>query len=119
MFNSVGPTFPANHPIQSSTRYPTALFSKPTPAFVESSSKSVAVKNALVASSSSQKAAALQALRQEAMADLREEKRSIPSRAAFGFFEQAMVTNLSLVLVSTITVVGSGVYFLRGGRLGR
>lgn len=53
------------------------------------------------------------------MMDLPQEKRQLVARAAFGFFEQAMVMNLSWVLLSTITVIGGGVYWLRNGRLGR
>jgi len=87
----VGPTFPLNHPVDPSTRYPTTLFSKPVPAFINPVSKhSALIKAALVASSSQEKAKALSTLYAAALTDLPEIKRYQQVRAGFGFFEQAL-----------------------------
>ncbi|KAF1352585.1 Aldehyde/histidinol dehydrogenase [Delphinella strobiligena] len=112
----VGPSFPTNHSVAPSTRYPTSLFSKPAPAFISPSPSSMAVGKALLSDAGSKKAAALQALKQEAVSDLPRAKRPKQMRAGFGFFEQALVTHVSTILLSIVTVVGGGVYFLRRAR---
>lgn len=112
----VGPSFPTNHTVAPSTRYPTSLFSKPVPAFISPSTSSTAVERALLSDSGLKKAEALQALKQQAISDLPRAKRPKQMRAAFGFFEQALLTNVSTILLSTVTVVGSGVYLLRRAR---
>lgn len=112
----VGPSFPTNHSVTPSTRYPTLLFSVPVPAFISPSLSSTAVEQALLSDSGLKKAEALQALKQKATSDLPRAKRPKQMRAAFGFFEQALLTHVSTILLSTVTVIGGGVYFLRRAR---
>ncbi|GAB7351468.1 hypothetical protein MBLNU459_g2127t1 [Dothideomycetes sp. NU459] len=113
----VGPAFPANHPVVISTRYPTALFTKPVPAFTMPSSKSKAVESALLAASASDRATALRKLYAEATSALAKDKKQEKQiRAHFGFFEQAMLFNLGWVLLTTAGTIGGGVYWLRHAR---
>ncbi|KAL1305027.1 hypothetical protein AAFC00_003926 [Neodothiora populina] len=115
----VGPAFPDNAMIDASVRFPTSLFSKPTPAFVTQSTRATVVADALMAPSTSERRLLLERLRDEAMKELPDYKRKQKSRAAFGFFEQAMLINLGLVLLSTVTVVSGGVYGFKHGWLRR
>lgn len=113
----VGPAFPAHHPVVVSSRYPTALFTKSTPALVTPSPKSKAIQTALSAPSATDRANGLRKLYTEAVADLGgDKKREKQIRAHFGFFEQAMLFNLGWVLLSAVGTIGGGVYWLRHGR---
>jgi len=106
---SVGPAFPTGHPI-SSTRYPTALFTRPTPAFVTNTIQSKTVEAALNGASKSEKSTAVQTLYRQAVSDLPSaHKRPKQTRAAFGFFEQSMLLNLSFVLLSTGATIAATV----------
>ena len=106
---SVGPAFPVGHPI-TSTRYPTALFTRPTPAFVNNSTQSKTVESALNGASKSEKSAAVQTLYQQALSALPSaHKRPRQTRAAFGFFEQSMLLNLGFVLLSTGATIAATV----------
>jgi hypothetical protein len=108
-FFSVGPAFPIGHPI-TSTRYPTALFTRPTPAFVNNTTQSKAVESALNGASKSEKSAAVQTLYRQALSDLPSaHKRPKQTRAAFGFFEQSMLFNLGFVLLSTGATIAATV----------
>lgn len=105
----VGPAFPINTPA-SSARYPTHLFTRPTPTFVTPSTHSKTISAALISATKSQKQIAIQSLYQEAVADLPvANKRPKQLRAAFGFFEQALLFNLGYLLLSTGAVVAGTV----------
>ena len=109
-FISVGPAFPTNHPITSTTRYPTLLFTRPTPAFVLNTTQSKTVEAALNGASKSEKSTAVQTLYRQAISDLPSaHKRPKQTRAAFGFFEQSMLFNLGFVLLSTGATIAATV----------
>ncbi|THZ04485.1 aldehyde dehydrogenase PutA [Aureobasidium pullulans] len=105
----VGPAFPVGHPV-TSTRYPTALFTRPTPAFVTNTTQSKTVESALNGASKSEKSTAVQTLYSQAVADLpAAHKRPKQLKAAFGFFEQSMLFNLGFVLLSTGATIAATV----------
>ncbi|KAI4792970.1 aldehyde dehydrogenase PutA [Aureobasidium sp. EXF-8845] len=105
----VGPAFPIGHPI-TSTRYPTSLFTRPTPAFVTNTIQSKTVEAALNGASKSEKSTAVQTLYRQAVSDLPSaHKRPKQTRAAFGFFEQSMLFNLSFVLLSAGATIAATV----------
>lgn len=106
---TVGPAYPAPHPI-TPTRYPTKLFTRLTPAILTPTQTSNAITTALSASSKAEKAKAVQSLRETAVADLPVvRKREKQVRAGFGFFEQAMVTNASVVLLTLGSTIAATV----------
>ncbi|CAD0010906.1 unnamed protein product [Aureobasidium pullulans] len=105
----VGPAFPVGHPV-TSTRYPTALFTRPTPAFVTNTTQSKTVESALNGASKSEKSTAVQTLYRQAVSDLpAAHKRPKQLKAAFGFFEQSMLFNLGFVLLSTGATIAATV----------
>lgn len=105
----VGPAFPVGHPV-TSTRYPTALFTRPTPAFVTNTTQSKTVESALNGASKSEKSTAVQTLYSQAVSDLpAAHKRPKQLKAAFGFFEQSMLFNLGFVLLSTGATIAATV----------
>lgn len=110
---TVGPAFPLGHEIDPSVRYQTKSFSRPAPAFAGFPSTSTLVEKAFLADTQSEKGAAVQAIKQDAISTLPAKDRKQPLRAHFGFFEQAMLVNLGFVLVSTTTLVSGGWYLLK------
>lgn len=75
-------------------RYPTSLFSKPSPVYVTSGAHSELVEKALGASASeTDRATALQHLYRAAVEALPKVKRGKQLTAGFGFFEHAFCTS--------------------------
>jgi hypothetical protein len=112
----VGPAYPIGHPVTTS-RYPSALFTRPTPAFVTHTTQSKTIEAALNGASKSEKANAVQTLYRQAVSDLpTAHKRPKQTRAAFGFFEQSMLLNLGFVLLSTGATIAATVIFGKRAR---
>jgi hypothetical protein len=102
----VGPAFPASHPIDLAARYPLDLFKAPKPAFIIPPLSSVALDAAL----SSQSNAAAQMLLTQATVPLAAFKRN--PGGGVGFFEQGFLMNAGLILTTTVSITGFGVYYL-------
>ncbi|KAK3117127.1 hypothetical protein LTR53_001784 [Teratosphaeriaceae sp. CCFEE 6253] len=101
----VGPAFPTAHPIDLAVRYPPHLFSERRPAYVKPAARSELLQTALA----SENHAAAKALMAEAMAPLAMMKRH--PGGGVGFFEQGFLMSTALILTTTISVTGAGVYW--------
>ncbi|KAK5129995.1 hypothetical protein LTR08_002550 [Meristemomyces frigidus] len=101
----VGPEFPAAHFIDPAVRFPADLFSVQRPAFIRPRPDVALFEEAL----SSPNNAAAQRLLGEATAPLAIMKRS--QGGGVGFFEQGFFLGLGLILTTTISISGVGVYW--------
>lgn len=102
----VGPAFPAGHGIDPEVRYPGDLFALQRPAFINASTSSVLIGDALSSSSN----ATASKLCAEATAPLAAMKRS--PGGGVGFFEQGFLMNAGLLLTTTISVTSISIYWL-------
>ncbi|EMC99525.1 hypothetical protein BAUCODRAFT_339943 [Baudoinia panamericana UAMH 10762] len=106
----VGPAYPATHAIDLAVRYPQELFTVGKPAFVGASKPTPLL--AALASSSDEAARKLLA---EATAPLALIKRH--PGGGVGFFEQGFLLNAGLILGTTLSLSGVGLYY--GMKYGR
>ncbi|KAI7197627.1 ALDH-like protein [Hortaea werneckii] len=102
----VGPAFPTGHPIELRTRYPRELFTVHRPAFINSPVSEKGIREMLV---SSNRAAAAK-LVQAATVPLNVMKRH--PGGGVGFFEQGFLMNAGLILTTTVSITGVGLYWL-------
>ncbi|TKA76331.1 hypothetical protein B0A49_02688 [Cryomyces minteri] len=102
----VGPAAPINYPVSATTRYSSMLFTKSRPQYIVPSQRSSVLGEVLRTGSR----AALSQVYGEATASLPiAEKRS--EGASIGFFEQGIVTGLSMTFVPLLAGIGTLGYF--------
>jgi len=109
----VGPAYPTAHPIDLSMRYPPHLFTEPRPAYIKRAAGSHKISLALASSDN----AAAQALIAEATAPLAAMKRH--PGGGVGFFEQGFLMNAALILTTTLSLSGTGIYWFVKYRRGK
>lgn len=136
--SQVGPAAPLGHPPTPGVRYPTHLFSKPSPAYVTSDAQSELVEKALGGGTSEMdRSTALQHLYRSAVEALPKEKRRKQMTASFSFFEHAFCTccgctpnsddnnqanikrpviHFGLGALTTVSVLVGGIWWLRNTR---
>ncbi|RMY99900.1 hypothetical protein D0860_08172 [Hortaea werneckii] len=102
----VGPAFPTGRPIELKTRYPRELFTVHRPAFINSPASDQRLRDVL---SSSNRAASTKLL-QAATAPLNAMKRH--PGGGVGFFEQGFLMNAGIILTTTVSITGVGLYWL-------
>ncbi|KAI7158523.1 ALDH-like protein [Hortaea werneckii] len=102
----VGPAFPTGHPIDLQMRYPRELFTVHRPNFIDSSGSEKKIREVLV---SSNRAASAE-LVEVATAPLNVMKRH--PGGGVGFFEQGFLMNAGLILTTTVSITGVGLYWL-------
>ncbi|KAL2352244.1 aldehyde dehydrogenase PutA [Cryomyces antarcticus] len=102
----VGPAAPINYPVSATTRYSSILFTKSRPQYIVPSQRSSVLGEVLRTGSR----AALSQVYGEATASLPvAEKRS--EGGSIGFFEQGIVTGLSMTFVPLVAGIGTLGYF--------
>ncbi|KAK4542362.1 hypothetical protein LTR36_006818 [Oleoguttula mirabilis] len=107
----IGPAYPTGHPINLAARYPRELFTLQRPAYIERRSAPAVFDAALTSSSN----ATAQQLLRDASSPLKVLKRS--KGGGVGFFEQGFLMNAAILLTTTISVSGFGIYWwVRRGR---
>ena len=102
----VGPAFPTGHPIELQTRYPRELFTVHRPAFIDSSGSEKRIREVLVSSNRTASAKLIEA----ATAPLNVMKRH--PGGGVGFFEQGFLMNAGIILTTTVSITGVGLYWL-------
>lgn len=107
----VGPAFPTGRPIELQNRYPRELFTVHRPAFINSPASDQKIREVL---GSSNRAASAK-LVEVATAPLNVMKRH--PGGGVGFFEQGFLMNVGIILTTTVSITGVGLYWLvRHGR---
>ncbi|KAK1064212.1 hypothetical protein LTR74_008838 [Friedmanniomyces endolithicus] len=109
----VGPAFPTAHPIDLAMRYPPRLLTEPRPAYIKPAAGSHKISLALASSDN----AATHALIAEATAPLAAMKRH--PGGGVGFFEQGFLMNAALILTTTLSLSGTGIYWIMKYRRGK
>ncbi|KAK1065909.1 hypothetical protein LTR74_007623 [Friedmanniomyces endolithicus] len=109
----VGPAYPTAHPIDLAMRYPPHLFTEPRPAYIKRAAGSQKIFLALASSDN----AAAHALIAEATAPLAAMKRH--PGGGVGFFEQGFLMNAALILTTTLSLSGTGIYWVVKYRRGK
>lgn len=102
----VGPAFPTGHPIELQIRYPRELFTVHRPAFIDSSGSEKRIREVLVSSNRAASAKLIEA----ATAPLNVMKRH--PGGGVGFFEQGFLMNAGIILTTTVSITGVGLYWL-------
>ncbi|KAK0937098.1 hypothetical protein LTR29_011307 [Friedmanniomyces endolithicus] len=102
----VGPAFPTAHPFDLTKRYPLHPFTVRRPAYIKPAAGSQRLSLALASSDN----AAAQALMAEASAPLAAMKRH--PGGGVGFFEQGFLMNAALILTTTLSLSGTGIYWI-------
>ncbi|KAI7264141.1 ALDH-like protein [Hortaea werneckii] len=102
----VGPAFPTGHPIELQNRYPRELFTVHRPAFINSPASDQTIRDVL---SSSNRASSTKLL-EAATAPLNVMKRH--PGGGVGFFEQGFLMNAGIILTTTVSITGVGLYWL-------
>ncbi|TKA69893.1 hypothetical protein B0A55_07522 [Friedmanniomyces simplex] len=102
----VGPAFPAAHTTDLSARYPPQLFTESRPAYIKPAARSQTLTNALVSGDN----AAVKSLMAEVIAPLAAMKRH--PGGGVGFFEQGFLMNAALILTTTLSLSGAGIYWI-------
>lgn len=102
----VGPAFPTGRPLELQTRYPRELFTVHRPAFINSPASDQKIREVL---GSSNRAASAKLI-EVATAPLNVMKRH--PGGGVGFFEQGFLMNAGIILTTTVSITGVGLYWL-------
>ncbi|RMY59827.1 hypothetical protein D0863_11814 [Hortaea werneckii] len=102
----VGPAFPTGHPIELQIRYPKELFTVHRPAFINSPASNQKIIEVLGSSNRAASAKLIEA----ATAPLNVMKRH--PGGGVGFFEQGFLMNAGIILTTTVSITGVGLYWL-------
>ncbi|KAI7511254.1 ALDH-like protein [Hortaea werneckii] len=102
----VGPAFPTGRPIELQTRYPREFFTVHRPVFINSPASDQRIREVLGSSNRTASAKLLEA----ATAPLNVMKRH--PGGGVGFFEQGFLMNAGIILTTTVSITGVGLYWL-------
>jgi aldehyde dehydrogenase (NAD+) len=103
----VGPAAPLGFPVSASSRYSTEQFTEARATYVETTDHSAELSKLIVSGDTKM----IEQVMKNATSELPAGKGRPLKAAPFGFFEQGIVTALSVVLSSTILGVGGLAYY--------